>query len=37
MIDEVIKQNSNLTREEALLIFSYTDEVIYRKLNAFLR
>jgi hypothetical protein len=26
-----------LTREEALLIFSYTDEVIYRKLNAFLR
>ncbi|MDP2090780.1 MAG: hypothetical protein Q8K30_04240 [Candidatus Gracilibacteria bacterium] len=37
MIDEVIKQNSNLTKEEALLIFSYTDEVIYRRLNAFLR
>ncbi len=37
MIDEVIKQIPNLTREEALIIFSYTDEVIYRRLNAFLR
>jgi hypothetical protein len=27
----------NLTREEALLIFSYTDNTIYRRLNAFMR
>jgi hypothetical protein len=37
MIDEVIKSLPKLSREEALLIFSYTDETIYRKLNAFMR
>jgi hypothetical protein len=37
MIDEAIKQTPNLTKEEALLIFSYTDNTIYRSLNDFLR
>jgi hypothetical protein len=37
MIDDAIKQVPNLTREEALLIFSYTDNTIYRRLNAFMR
>ncbi len=37
MIDEAIKQTPNLNREEALLIFSYTDKTIYKKLNAFMR
>jgi hypothetical protein len=33
MADDVIKQISDLTREEALLIFTYTDEILYRNLN----
>lgn len=37
MIDEAMKVASTLTKEEALLIFSYTDQTIYRKLNAFMR
>lgn len=37
MIDKAIEHTPSLTRKEALLIFSYTDEVIYRKLNAFMR
>ena len=37
MIDEAIKSIPKLSKEEALLIFSYTDETIYRKLNAFMR
>lgn len=37
MIDEAIKQTPSLTREEALLIFSYTDKTIYKRLNAFMR
>lgn len=37
MVDEAVKQVPNLTREEALLIFSYTDYFLYWKLNAFMR
>jgi hypothetical protein len=37
MVDEAIKKIPHLTREEALLIFSYTDEIIYRRFNALLR
>lgn len=37
IIDEAIKQTPNLSREEALLIFSYTDNTIYRRLNDFMR
>lgn len=37
MIEDVIKKIPNLTKEEALLIFSYTDNIIYRKLNAYMR
>lgn len=37
MIDEAIKQIPNLTREEALLIFSYTDNTIFERLNSFMR
>lgn len=37
MIEEAIKQTPGLTRKEALLIFSYTDNTIYKKLNAFMR
>ncbi len=37
MIDEAMKVAPTLTKEEALLIFSYTDQTIYRKLNAFMR
>ncbi len=36
-IDEVIKNIPSLTREEALLIFSYTDKTIFEKLNGFMR
>lgn len=37
MVDDVIKKIPNLAREEALLIFSYTDYFLYWKLNAFMR
>jgi len=37
MIDEAIKVAPTLTKEEALLIFSYTDETLYRRLNSFMR
>ncbi|MGE4444509.1 MAG: hypothetical protein AB7E37_05970 [Candidatus Altimarinota bacterium] len=37
MVDEAIRQVPNLTREEALLIFSYTDYFLYGKLNSFMR
>jgi len=37
LVDDVIKQIHDLTREEALLIFTYTDNTIYRNLNAFMR
>jgi len=37
MVDEALKQVPNLTREEALLIFSYTDYFLYWKLNAVMR
>jgi len=37
MVDDVMKQIPDLTREEALLIFTYTDNTIYRNLNAFMR
>jgi hypothetical protein len=37
MIDEAIKIAPTLTKEEALLIFSYTDETLYRRLNSFMR
>ncbi len=36
-IDEVIKDIPQLTREEALLIFSYTDNTIFRDLNSYMR
>lgn len=36
-IDEVMKEIPELTREEALSIFSYTDEIIYRDLNNYMR
>jgi hypothetical protein len=37
MVDEAVKQVPNLTKEEALLIFSYTDYFLYWKLNAVMR
>lgn len=37
MIDDVIKEVPTLSKEEALLIFSYTDNTFYRRLNDFLR
>ena len=37
MVDDVIKQIPDLTREEALLIFTYTDEILYRNLNWYMR
>jgi len=37
MIDNVIEDIPNLTREEVLLIFSYTDEILYRNLNWYMR
>ncbi len=37
MVDDAIRQVPNLTREEALLIFSYTDNTIFGKLNGFMR
>ncbi|MDD3145485.1 MAG: hypothetical protein PHV23_05230 [Candidatus Gracilibacteria bacterium] len=36
-IDSVMKKIPELTREEALLIFSYTDEIIFRDLNSYMR
>jgi hypothetical protein len=36
-IDEVMENIPELTRKEALSIFSYTDEVIYRDLNNYMR
>jgi hypothetical protein len=32
-----MKEIPELTREEALSIFSYTDEIIYRDLNNYMR
>ena len=37
MIDKVIETIPQLTREEALLIFTYTDNILYRKINSFMR
>jgi hypothetical protein len=37
MVDEAIKKIPSLTREEALLIFSYTDNTIFERLNSFMR
>lgn len=37
LVNEAIKDIPWLTKEEALLIFSYTDEIIYRKLNSYMR
>lgn len=37
MIDDIIKEIPTLSKEEALLIFSYTDNTFYRRLNDFLR
>jgi len=37
LVDDVIKQIPDLTREEALLIFTYTDDVIFRDLNSYMR
>lgn len=37
MVDDVIKQIPDLTRDEALLIFTYTDEILYRNLNWYMR
>ena len=37
MINKVIKEIPKLSRDEALLIFTYTDNTIYENLNKFLR
>lgn len=37
MINNVIKDIPELTRDEALLIFSYTDEILYRNMNSYMR
>jgi len=37
MVDDVMKQIPDLTRDEALLIFTYTDEILYRNLNWYMR
>lgn len=37
MIDDVLEKIPNLTIDEALLIFTYTDNILYRKINRFMR
>ena len=37
MIDNAIKNIQNLTKEDALLIFSYTDNILYKNLNWYMR